>query len=298
MGLDSEVVRMLLKCQREGVDFSSTLTLGCQHYFPGIKETRQLLAHKDPQGMAAISIASQRPHSGNFWKYLGARQLITLDASDYEGATWVHDLNIPVDLSKFPDRFSAVCDIGTLEHVFNYPQALRNSLELVKPGGTFLGFTTMNNFSGHGFYQFSPELFYRVLTPQNGFAIESVIAMEYGPGFHWYEVTDPEKLGARANLINGYRVLLHVRAKKIRECPILESIPQQSDYPVVWRGESKAVDQAGAVHGSSHSSRAHWLLEHFPSLSRWAEALFYSFWNPKYNFSRNPAFRRIRNKNP
>ncbi|MCD8533713.1 MAG: class I SAM-dependent methyltransferase [Verrucomicrobia bacterium] len=298
MGLDSEVVRMLLKCQREGVDFSSTLTLGCQHYFPGIKETRQLLAHMDPQGMAAISIASQRPHSGNFWKYLGARQLITLDASDYEGATWVHDLNQPVDLSKFPDRFSTVCDIGTLEHVFNYPQALRNSLELVKPGGTFLGFTTMNNYSGHGFYQFSPELFYRVLTPQNGFAIESVVAMEYGPGFHWYEVTDPEKLGARANLINGYRVLLHVRAKKIRECPILESIPQQSDYPVVWRGESKAVDQAGAVHGSSHSSRAHWLLEHFPGLSRWAESLFYSFWNPKYNFSRNPAFRRIRNKNP
>ena len=49
-------------------------------------------------------------------------------------------------------KFSCVLDGGTLEHVFNFPQAIKNAMEIVAIGGHFLGVVPANNFSGHGFY--------------------------------------------------------------------------------------------------------------------------------------------------
>jgi 2-polyprenyl-3-methyl-5-hydroxy-6-metoxy-1,4-benzoquinol methylase len=53
-----------------------------------------------------------------------------------------------------------VFDGGTLEHIFDYPTAIKNCMKMVKPGGHLLLTTPANNWFGHGFYQFSPELFY------------------------------------------------------------------------------------------------------------------------------------------
>ena len=62
-------------------------------------------------------------------------------------------------------QFDVVYDGGTLEHVFNFPVALRNAMELLRPGGRlFTIHTCANNLCGHGFYQFSRELFYRTLS--------------------------------------------------------------------------------------------------------------------------------------
>ena len=56
-------------------------------------------------------------------------------------------------------------DSGSLEHVFNISQALRNCLEMVESGGHFISIGPANNAMGHGFYQFSPELYFRILSP-------------------------------------------------------------------------------------------------------------------------------------
>ena len=72
---------------------------------------------------------------------LGAKTLHTIDASNFEGATHVHDLNQPVPASwkESPD---VVRDIGTLAHVFNFPVAMRHRLERVKLGGHFFAHTS------------------------------------------------------------------------------------------------------------------------------------------------------------
>ena len=65
-------------------------------------------------------------------------------------------MNTPI-YGSLKNRFSALLDAGTIEHVFNFPQAIRNCMEMVKVGGHFIQVTVANNFIGHGFYQFSPE---------------------------------------------------------------------------------------------------------------------------------------------
>ncbi len=298
MGLDTEVVRMLLKCRREGVDFRSTLTLGQQSYFPGIRESRRLFRESGLDAATGEKCGRMRPDSGPLWEALGAKQLTAMDASDYEKADWIHDLNHALPENHGHGPFSCVCDVGTMEHVFNFPMALRSALGLVEAGGHFLSFTTMNNYCGHGFYQFSPELFFRVLDQSNGYQLESMIAMEYGPRFAWYEVTDPGLLGRRTNLVNGYRVLLFIRARRLADTPVLLSMPQQSDYTSVWDtgSGSGAAEKAGALRGAESGRVAAWALETFPGLCRMAESIFYSFLNPRYNFRDKSAFRRIRKK--
>jgi 2-polyprenyl-3-methyl-5-hydroxy-6-metoxy-1,4-benzoquinol methylase len=74
----------------------------------------------------------------------------SIDASDYENATYVHDLNVPIP-DHLKGQFDLVDDGGTLEHVFNFPVALRNCMEMVKVGGHLLLNVPTNNFVGHGF---------------------------------------------------------------------------------------------------------------------------------------------------
>ena len=51
-------------------------------------------------------------------------------------------------------------------------------MKMVKTGGHLMLFTPANNYFGHGFYQFSPELFYRVLSKENGFEVRRMVVLE------------------------------------------------------------------------------------------------------------------------
>ena len=109
------------------------------------------------------------------------------------------------------------------------PVAFKNCLEMVAEGGHFIAVAPANNQFGHGFFQFSPEMFYRVFNKANGFEVEEMIAVEYGPRHRWYRVADPVKTRARVTLVNSYVLNLFVRARRTRIVPIFEKIPQQSD---------------------------------------------------------------------
>ena len=100
-----------------------------------------------------------------------------MDASDYEHATVVADLNQPIPQSLH-GHFNLVYDGGTIEHIFNVRQSFENLMSLPKVGGSLVIQTMANNWFGHGFYQFSPELFYRVLSPENGYRVRRVVVHE------------------------------------------------------------------------------------------------------------------------
>ncbi len=110
-------------------------------------------------------------------------------------------------------------------------------MDMVAVGGHFLAVTPANNQMGHGFYQFSPELFFRVFTPVNGFVIQRVIAFETKPGAPWYEVMDPARAGGRVKLTNRRPTFLLVQAQKTAHVKVLSVTPQQSDYSVKWSGD-------------------------------------------------------------
>jgi hypothetical protein len=149
------------------------------------------------------------------------------------------DLNLPL-AAELHQQFDAVIDGGTLEHVFNFPIAIKTVMELTKVGGRAYLFTPANNHMGHGFYQFSPELLYRVFAPANGFEVERMVAKEMGSS-SYFQVSDPDALRHRVALVNRRPLLLMVQAKRISAVPIFATPPQQSDYVHTWGGNTEAA---------------------------------------------------------
>ena len=294
MGLDAELVRLLLEARQAGVSFRRTLTLGRQHYFVGHRETRALLARHgiDPDqhpDLFTPRLDREPRFADAFWRALGSDAPQSLDASDYEGATRVHDLNRAVP-AEWAGQYDAVCDAGTLEHVYAFPVAFRSCLEMVRVGGHLLLFTTANNYCGHGFYQFSPELFFRALSESNGYRVERMVAVEYAPRIRRYAVTDPEALHRRVSPINRHPVLLFVQARRLRDVPLFANPPLQSDYVVQWQDRPPAA-RPGQPSWSERVKLG--IAEHAPGLARFLDGWRYSGWNRRYSFRDSQAFRRL-----
>ena len=106
-------------------------------------------------------------------------------------------------------------------------------MQMVRVGGHFLSLTQCNNACGHGFYQLSPELFFRVFSPENGFVLERIYAFLWHKP-QWYEVVDPTVIHRRVTLINDRVTGLLIQARKRTEVEIFSTAPQQSDYVARW----------------------------------------------------------------
>lgn len=236
MGLDANGTKFLLYAKSKGVDFTSTATIGRQWL---LVSDRILAANIRESGTdistasAASILAAGKGFCEPFLEFLGAASVTSFDASDYENATVVHDLNKSIG-DEHRSQFTAVIDGGTLEHVFNFPIALKNCMEMVSPGGHFLAITPTNNFSGHGFYQFSPELFFNVLDEPNGFEMLEMIMFEDRVGAPWYRVSDPRAVRDRVTMVNTRPTYLLVIARRTAEVTIYDPFPQQSDYSAAW----------------------------------------------------------------
>jgi hypothetical protein len=233
MGFDVAMVQFLCCAKSLGVDFSETLTIGRQQIHD---DTRSFAAALSAIGIRdeEISAIQNTEYAESLLGLMGATHISSMDASDYEHATYVCDLNepCPPDLSR---KFSLVLDGGTLEHVFNLPQALKNCMEMVRVGGHFVQVTAANNFMGHGFWQLSPEAIYRVFSPKNGFLVRAVFLREVMRDDVWYQVTDPANYG-RVQLVNRRPTYICTIARRLTEEIVFAAWPQQSDYVEMWEG--------------------------------------------------------------
>ncbi len=106
----------------------------------------------------------------------------SLDASDYEGADFIHDLNIPDLPEELISKFDMIFDGGTIEHVFHIPNVLKNIYAMLKVGGIIIHCSPSNNYIDHGFYQFSPTFFMDYYT-SNHFEILECNFLENNPGY-------------------------------------------------------------------------------------------------------------------
>ncbi|WP_165251480.1 hypothetical protein [Paludisphaera soli] len=233
MGLDSSAVQLLGAARRHGVDFHDLLTIGRQNFYPA-RETldRVLKALGSGKDASAFPPGFAEP----FFEELGAVNPRAMDHSDYEGAQVVHDLNKPIP-AELRNRFGVVFDGGTIEHVFNAPQALKSMMEMVRVGGWFIQVTAGNNFLGHGFWQISPELIFRCFTPENGYEPPIVLLKEAPYDDAWYASKDPARIGRRVELRNQVPTYICTIARKTADVEAFASPPQQSDYAVLWESD-------------------------------------------------------------
>lgn len=248
MGVNMDSGRFLAAASQAGVSFEQTLTLGRQWLFAGWHDMSRML-----RGMGC-PLPEQLPEdtgwADDLFHMLGAKSLTAMDNSSYEGAELIHDLNAPL-AEEHHGQYDLVYDGGTLEHVFNVPVALLTCMQLVKPGGHLCLWTPSNNEMGHGFYQFSPELFYRVFQPAYGFRVRSMILIEKRfSGNRWYSVQDAAALGARVACINKHPLFIMLLAQKVGALPPVLDV-QQADYVQAWReGDSATASANGKPDGT------------------------------------------------
>jgi hypothetical protein len=260
LGVTRSIAEFLAQAANRGVNFERTLTVGRQTTFVGPHRLRSVLRDHGPAWARERDITYEdSPWTIEpFLAALGAQEIRAMDSSGYEGAEIIHDLNEPVP-DEFHERFTLLFDGGSLEHVFNVPVALASYMELVEVGGHVIILTSCNNYSGHGMYQFSPELFFRVLSRENGFSVERMVAIEdyvslqpllggtipYALDGRWFDVIDPAVFGDRVLLQNSRPVLLAVQARRTdRVTPLVRPV-YQSDYAVAWQSSelSKVSDE-------------------------------------------------------
>jgi hypothetical protein len=210
--------------------------VGRQKLYADRSQVRRLLqafGHPPDEQRVDEIFGVEGGYAEGFLEFLGAQSVNSLDYSSFEGATLVHDMNRPIS-RQLTEQFSTVLDGGTLEHIFNFPISLKNCMEMVRVGGHYLAITPANNFLGHGFYQFSPELYFSTLSADNGFALQHMYAFEETARPTWYSVRSPSEARGRVTLTNSHGVYLLIIAKRVARKPIFERTPQQSDYLDRW----------------------------------------------------------------
>ena len=160
----------------------------------------------------------------------------SIDYSDFEGASVVHDLNceIPPDLRE---QYDVLIDGGTAEHIWDVKRTFFNYLSLVKPNGHLFINVPANNQFGHGFYQFSAEFFFSFFTENYGCEVVTAVldvhpylGGELASG-KLYEVESPLKIGERVVLCNKKPTSILVHIRKLKAVDLgSQTPPIQSDY--------------------------------------------------------------------
>ncbi len=117
--------------------------------------------------------------SYDLFKCLGFSEVLALDMSDYEGADIIFDLASTCLPEGLQERFDYIYDGGTLEHIFNFPQAINNVSKMLKIGGVIIHVLPCNNWIDHGFYSFSPTVFIDYYN-ENKFTIDSIFLVGIG----------------------------------------------------------------------------------------------------------------------
>lgn len=242
MGFDKNGTRLLSSLSaRFGLKYDQTLTLGRQFLYLNHEELFDAFKEngiEKSQKKINDILLKNNGYAEEFLKTLGATSVDSIDANEYENASFIHDLNLPVPISMI-NKFDTVIDGGTLEHIFNFPQAIKNALLMLKVGGTYIGITPANNYFGHGFYQFSPELYYRIFTEENGFKLEKCLVYIDKKNAVFYSVSDPDLVTDRVILQNKYPTYLFIVAKKTSDKTIFGRSPQQSDYIALYKRVNK-----------------------------------------------------------
>jgi SAM-dependent methyltransferase len=167
--------------------------------------------------------------------YFGASHVDSLDNSKYEGASVIFDMNSPLPVSA--RKYDTIFDGGSLEHIFNVPQALANVSRLCNPGGQILHVLPSNNFCGHGFWQFSPELFFSLYSKENGYSETEIFIARPLQLRKWLKVIQPAN-GQRVNICSSDPLYVLVRTV-LGNAQYSHRDIQQSDYLFEWKAGPK-----------------------------------------------------------
>lgn len=177
---------------------------------------------------------------------LGFDAVSALDASDFEGADIVHDLNAPIPASQH-GRYDLVFNGGSLEHVFHLPNALASVFDALRVGGRAVHIAPTSNLIDHGFYSFSPTLLfdYHAANKWRVHAPYIFQARTFSDPWTVYRYK-PGSFAALAERFHDVRVSgvtiagLFFIVEKTEETT-RDAVPQQGQYERAWAAAAQGV---------------------------------------------------------
>ena len=170
-------------------------------------------------------------------KKFEAKNLITIDNSNFEKANLIIDLNEP--LKGNINKFDTVIDFGTSEHVFNVGECIKNISKLCKINGNIIHSLPANNNCGHGFWQFSPELFFSIYSEENGYQNTEVFIFDLTDREYIWKV-EKQNPGERIELSSDVPLYIACKTTKIKDKDLLV---QQSDYVFRWEDKKNSEEK-------------------------------------------------------
>jgi hypothetical protein len=200
VGISRNAIGVFLHEAKRAEMRGSILTLGRQDVFitreqlleimqsfdmKPVREAGQILSRKASEAAGGL-ISDQ-----NLFQALGFSECKASDASGYEDADIIFDLNQPETPPELAGRWDMVFDGGTIEHVFHMPNVFANIFRFLKVGGRIVHMAPSANHMDHGFYMFSPVLFWNYYNA-NGFDVNVCQVFRYTTDLYGglWEVSD------------------------------------------------------------------------------------------------------------
>lgn len=234
MGIQNNGVKFIFNAHNNGASFGESLTIGRLGLRSQRHQLQDLLLQEGIDKAQDITWVTEMK-TEDILSLLGALNIDSLDYSDYQNCTIVHDLNNPLP-EAYHRKYDAVIEGGTIEHVFNAPSAIKSCMDAVKEGGRIYIMQNGPNFYGHGFYTFGPEFFFSILTPRYGFELEHFLIYDLSEPDKLYTVHDPGLTGESARVITGQPSSVLIQARRIGEGEdFMRSPPNQSGYETLWK---------------------------------------------------------------
>ena len=230
MGMTFQTFDLLKKNINEFGQLGNVLTLG------------RLGNHIDRKKLKLLGLEKDKAFSHEYSeeiliKHLGASSVDSIDNSDFEKANIVHDMNEELKIIK--KRYDTIIDFGTSEHIFNINQNLRNISNLCKSGGRIVHCLPANNQCGHGFWQFSPELFFSLYDELNGYQSTKLYLIDsYDARNYWQIKKKPKNERLELNSFTP----LYIFVSTIKKLDNTIQKAQQSDYEHAWKKKSDNIN--------------------------------------------------------
>jgi hypothetical protein len=111
----------------------------------------------------------RRDRIGTLYGIFGYSKYRSIDLGDPR-ADWRCDLNYPVDI---PEKFDAITNFGTGEHIFNISEMFRSMHVLLRKDGVQLHVMPIAGAVNHGFYNIHPTLYFDV-AKANDYVVEDI----------------------------------------------------------------------------------------------------------------------------
>ncbi|MCX5805039.1 MAG: class I SAM-dependent methyltransferase [Proteobacteria bacterium] len=179
MGIARAVIKLLMREGKRENYFGNLLTMGRQDVYATSRNLKKWASEMDFQLKRDIDISMKGLITDNdLFLSLGFESIGSMDYNDYEQCTIIHDLNKDVP-NELHNKYDLILDSGTSEHIFNFPKVLENYNKMLKVGGRIIHGLPSSNHVDHGFYMFSPTVFYDYYLANKWDVIESVFFKYY-----------------------------------------------------------------------------------------------------------------------